>query len=432
MVAAVMAASFKEVEITMTAQPAKAATVTASAFPVPSPRERSAHIIRSDSEAIAAAHEVAKILAKGAAQRDRERKLPYVEMDLLSERGLLAITVPKEFGGAGVATGTLAEVIAILSAADGSIGQIPQNHFFMLEGLRLQGTPEQKLFFFNAVLAGERLGNALSEIGTKTAQDHATRITRDGSAFRLNGRKFYSTGALFAHWIAVVANNDEGKSTLAIVPRETEGVTIIDDWSGFGQRTTGSGTTILDNVAVHPFSVIPFHLLFEEPTPMGPHAQIMHAAVDQGIARGAFAESIRFVRTYTRPWKESALEHGYEDPHIISDIGEVKIRLDAADALLQRAAVSVDEATAHPTTETVAAASIAVASAKVASTEVSLLAASKLIELGGSRSTLAEFNLDRYWRNARTHTVHDPVRWKYRTIGNYWLNGINPPRHGAI
>lgn len=415
----------------MTAQP-KAGTDATPAFPVPKPRDKVAHVICSDSEAIAVAHEVAAILSEGAAERDRERKLPYAEMDLLSDRGLLAITVPKEFGGAGVATGTLAEVIAIISAADGSIGQIPQNHFFMLEGLRLQGTPEQKRFFFKAVLAGDRIGNALSEVGTKTAQDHSTRITRDGEGFRLNGRKFYSTGVLFAHWIAVVANNDDGKSALAFVPRETEGVTIIDDWSGFGQRTTGSGTTVLDNVAVHPFSVIPFHLLFEEPSPMGPHAQIMHAAVDQGIARGAFAETLRFVRKYTRPWKESGVEHGYEDPHIISDIGEVKIRLDAAEALLERAALLVDEATARPNAGSVAAASIAVASAKVAATEVSLLAGSKLIELGGSRSTLAEFNLDRYWRNARTHTVHDPVRWKYRVIGNYWLNGINPPRHGAI
>jgi SfnB family sulfur acquisition oxidoreductase len=412
----------------MTVQPAKAV----AAFPVPKPRDKHAHVIRSDGEAIEIARDVAAILAEGAAERDRDRKLPYAEMDLLSDRGLLAITVPKEFGGAGVTTGTLAEVIALISAADGSIGQIPQNHFFMLEGLRLQGSPEQKQFFYKAVLAGERLGNALSEVGTRTAQDHATRITRDGDSFRLNGRKFYSTGALFAHWIAVIANNDDGKSTLAIVPRETEGLTIVDDWSGFGQRTTGSGTTILDNVAVHPFSVIPFHFLFETPSPMGPHAQIIHAAVDQGIARGAFAEAVRFVRQYTRPWKESGLENGYEDPHIISDIGEVKIRLDAADALLGRAARFVDEATVNPTIETVAAASIAVASAKVAATEVSLLAGSKLIELGGSRSTLAEFNLDRYWRNARTHTVHDPVRWKYRVIGNYWLNGINPPRHGAI
>jgi SfnB family sulfur acquisition oxidoreductase len=391
----------------MSAQLAPAFADPAPEFRIPTPREKAAHIIRSDDEAIAVAHEVAALLAENAAERDRERRLPHAEMDLLSDRGLLAITVPKEFGGAGVATG-------------------------MLEGLRLIGSQEQKHFFFKAVLTGERLGNALSEIGTRTAQDHATKITRDGPTWRLNGRKFYSTGVLFAHWIAVVANNDEGKSTLAVIPRDSEGITIVDDWSGFGQRTTGSGTTILENVPVHPFSIVPFHLLFETPTSMGPHAQIMHAAVDQGIARGALAETIRFVRQYTRPWKESGVEHGYEDPHIIADIGEVKIRVDAAHALLVRAAEFVDEATVNPSADTVAAASIAVAEAKVAANDASLLAGSKLIELGGSRSTLAEFNLDRYWRNARTHTVHDPVRWKYRVIGNYWLNGVNPPRHGAL
>lgn len=414
---------------------AQLATLTADPAPefhAPGPRERPAHIIRSDEEAIAKAHEVAAIIAESANLRDRERRLPYKEMDLLSDAGLLAITVPKEFGGAEVTAGTLAEVLAIVSAADGSIGQIPQNHFFMLEGLRLIGTPEQKHFFYKSVLAGERLGNALSEVGTKTAQDHTTKLSRDGEAYRLNGRKFYSTGVLFAHWIAVVANNDEGKSSLAIIPRDSEGITIVDDWSGFGQRTTGSGTTILENVPVHPFSVLPFHQLFAEPTSMGPHAQIMHAAVDQGIARGALAETIRFVRQYTRPWKESGVDHGYEDPHIISEVGQVKVAVDAADALLARSGEFVDEAARNPSAETVAAASIAVAEAKVAAHDASLFAGSKLIELGGSRSTLAEFNLDRYWRNARTHTVHDPVRWKYRVIGNYWLNGVNPPRHGAI
>jgi alkylation response protein AidB-like acyl-CoA dehydrogenase len=165
---------------------------------------------------------------------------------------------------------------------------------------------------------------------------------------------------------------------------------------------------------------------------MGPHAQIMHAAVDQGIARAALAETIGFVRQYTRPWKESGLDHGYQDPHIIAQIGELKIQVDGADALLARAGRFVDLAADDPTDESVAAASIAVAEAKVAATEASLNVSSKLIELGGSRSTLAEYGLDRYWRNARTHTVHDPVRWKYRVIGNYWLNGVNPPRHGAI
>ena len=395
-------------------------------------REGTVHRIADDREAIAVANEIAMNLAKGAAQRDRERQLPYQEMDLLSDSGLLAISVPKAYGGAGVTSGTVAEVLAILSAADGSIGQIPQNHFFMLEGLRLQGTEEQKQFFYARALAGERFGNALSETGTRTAQEHATRVTKVGTNYRINGRKFYSTGVLFAHWIAVVGNGDEGKGLLAFIPCDTPGITIVDDWSGFGQRTTGSGSTIFEDVVAHPFSVLPFAPLFETPTTMGPFAQIMHAAIDQGIARGALAEAVAFIRTYTRPWRESGLEHGYEDPHIIAQIGEMKIAVDAAKALIVRAGRLVDAATENPTADTVAAASIAVAEAKIAATDASLSVSSKLIELAGSRSTLAEYNLDRYWRNARTHTVHDPVRWKYRVVGNYWLNGVKPPRHGAI
>src|SRR6202167_6354870 len=197
-------------------------------FRAPPLRARAARRIRDDAEALAVAEEVSTKLAEGAAARDRDRILPYEEMDLISDAGLLAITVPKAYGGAGVRAGTVARVIAALSRADGSIGQIPQNHFFMLEGLRLQGTEEQNRFFYERVLAGERLGNALSETGTKTAQDHATRLTRDGAVYRLNGRKFYSTGVLFAHWVAVVANDENNVSTIAFVPRDTKEITIVD------------------------------------------------------------------------------------------------------------------------------------------------------------------------------------------------------------
>jgi SfnB family sulfur acquisition oxidoreductase len=416
----------------MSANVLKLQPAPAAEFRPPTMRRRPARVIRDDTEAIATARRIAATIAKEAVSRDRERRLPYDELDLLSDAGVLAITVPKAYGGAEVSAGALAEVIAILSEADGSIGQIPQNHFFMLEALRLQGSEEQKRFFYGRILAGERIGNALSEIGTKTAQDHKTRITRDGPAYRLNGKKFYSTGVLFAQWVAVVANDDDNNSTIAFVPREARGLTIVDDWSGFGQRVTGSGTTILDDVEAHPISVLSLRAVFDAPTTMGPIAQIMHAAVEAGIARAALAETIAFVRTRSRPWKDSGVDHAYEDPYTIAQIGEMKLRVSASDALLERAGRFVDVAISDPTAESVAAASVAVAEAKAASTEASLHVASKLIELAGSRGTLAEYGLDRFWRNARTHTVHDPVRWKYRAIGDYWLNGINPPRHGAI
>lgn len=405
--------------------------VDAKEFRAPPLRSPPARRIRDDSEALAVAEEVAAELKKRAVERDRDRILPYEEMELVSDTGLLAITVPKAYGGAGVRAETVARVIAALSRSDGSIGQIPQNHFFMLEGLRLEGSEEQKRFFYERVLAGERLGNALSETGTKTAHDHATRLTRDGSIYRLNGRKFYSTGVLFAYWVAVVANDEENVSRFVFVPRDTDGITIVDDWSGFGQRTTGSSTTVLKDVPVHPFSILSFSALFDRPTAMGPFAQIMHAAVEQGIAEAALADTVQFVRTSARPYKDARVERSSDDPYTVATAGELKIRVDASSALLARAGAFVDRAQAEPSVETVAAASVAVAESKIASTEAALLVASKLIELAGSSATLTKHGLDRHWRNARTHTVHDPVRWKYRAVGDYWLNGVNPPRHGA-
>ena len=401
-------------------------------FAAPPPRQPPAHCIRDDVEALAVAREIAAELAKDASRRDRERILPHDELERVSDAGLFAITVPKEFGGAGVKAGTVARVIAALAGADGAIGQIPQNHFFLLEGLRLRGTQEQKRFFYERILAGERIFNALSERGTKTSHDHATTLTRAGDSYRLNGRKYYSTGVLFAHWIGVVANDEAGVGQMAFIPRDTPGVEVIDDWTGFGQRTTGSGTTVLSNVPVHPFSVLPFKALFDEPTSMGPFAQVMHAAVEQGIAEAALATAIHFVRHHTRPAKDSGLDRAADDPYIVAAVGEMKIRTDAAGALLDRAGPFVDEARDRPSADSVAAASIAVAEAKVATTEAALFVSTKLIELAGSSATLQEHGLDRFWRNARVHTVHDPLRWKYRFIGDYWLNGINPPRHGAI
>lgn len=391
-----------------------------------------AHVIKSDAEAIEIAKDIAAEISKEAAVRDRERRLPRKELDLFSSSGLWGITVPKEYGGAFVSNKTLAEVISIISEADPSIGQIPQNHLYMVEGLRLDGTELQKKFFFDLVLNGVRFGNAFSEIGTKNVNDVQTKLTPANSGYLLSGKKFYSSGALLADWVPVVAKDEHDNTVVAFVPAGAEGLTIIDDWSSFGQRTTASGTTILENIFIPQEYVLPHHLAFDRPTTMGPIAQIIQAAVDTGIARAAFKDTLHFVRHHTRPWIDTELEHGYEDPHTIKDIGDLQIRIHATEALLSRAGGFIDIAQREANEETVAAASIAVAEAKVLSTETALLAGSKLFELAGTRSTLGEYNLDRHWRNARTHTLHDPVRWKYHAIGNYSLNKVNPPRHPWI
>ena len=391
--------------------------------------EQKAHLIEGESEAIAIAHKLADRFAQEASERDLQRRLPVEEVNEFSASGLWGITVPKEYGGAFVSNVTLAEVVKIISQADPSIGQIPQNHLYMVEAIRLDGTEEQKRFFFDLVLQGKRFGNAFSEIGTKSVTDVQTRLERSSSGYLLNGRKFYSSGALLADWIPVIARNDDDKTVVAFVERGTEGLTLVDDWSSFGQRTTASGSTILENVKVPAEYVIPHYLAFERPTTMGPIAQIIQAAVDVGIAKAALRDTIYFVRNHTRPWIDSEVERGYEDPLIIYNIGNLQIQVHAAEELLRRAGEFIDRAIADLTQTSVAEASIAVAEAKALAAEVSILVTNKLFELAGTKSTLQQFNYDRHWRNARTHTLHDPARWKYYAIGNYFLNGVIPPRH---
>ena len=158
-------------------------------------------VITSDEQALIVASDLADDLRRDSAQRDRERRLPLPELDVFSRSGLWGISVPKAYGGAGVSNVTLAKVIALIAQADASLGQIPQNHFYALDVLRVNGSPAQQQRLYAEVLAGQRFGNALAELGTKTAHDRVTAITRDGDGFRISGRKFYATGAIYAQRI---------------------------------------------------------------------------------------------------------------------------------------------------------------------------------------------------------------------------------------
>ncbi|OAB49508.1 SfnB family sulfur acquisition oxidoreductase [Pseudomonas thivervalensis] len=393
----------------------------------PAPRSP-AHIIRSDAEAIEVAQRLAEDFAREAALRDRERRLPWAELERFSASGLWAIRVPKAYGGAEVSYATLSEVIAIISAADSSLGQLPQNHFGVLSNLSLTGSEEQKRRYYAKVLQGYRFGNAFSEARSQYVTTFQTQIRFDGDTAVLNGEKAYCTGALFAHIVPVAGVDEEGHVHIALVPRDAAGLTVIDSWDGFGQRITASGQVRIDGVRVPASDVVPAWKAYDQPTSDGPISQIIQAAVDTGIARGAFAETLRVARQ-ARPWVDSGLQHGWQDPLGQALIGELAWRLQAAEAILRRAAHAVDRAVAEPSEERVAETSVIVGQAKVLSTEISLEASSRLLELGGTRSVSASQGLDRFWRNARTHTLHDPVRWKYHLVGNQLLNDIKPQRH---
>lgn len=388
--------------------------------------------IKSDEQALEAARQFAEQIRTGSTARDKERRLPFEEIEWFSQTGLWGITVPKEYGGAGVSTATFTEVVAIVSEADASIGQIPQNHYANVEEIRLVGNEEQKRFFFDRILRGERLGNAAVERSGKTVVDNQTRLEPDGDGYRLSGEKFYCTGAIFAHWVPVRVTNADGKRVVALVSRHSEGLTVIDDWSAFGQRTTASGTVVLKNVRVSQGQILPSYEAYQRPTTRGPFSQIIHVAIDVGIARAAIADTIDFVKNRSRPWIDANVERASQDPLTIQDLGKLHYQLHGAEALMERAAIKVDRAAAALDEETVTVAALTVAEAKIAATEISILATNKLFELAGTQSTLEKYGLDRHWRNARVHTLHDPVRWKYYALGNYYLNDVPPPRHAWL
>jgi SfnB family sulfur acquisition oxidoreductase len=401
-----------------------------STDPVP-PRPRPAtppHLLKDDADAIAVATELAAKLAQGAALRDREGLLPLAEVDLYSQSGIWSILIPKRYGGPGLSHATLAKAISIVASGDPAVAQIAQNHLAITDLVDLDATDEEKTLVFGWSLAGLRFGNAFSEFGGKNVVDFQTRVRFEGDAALVNGEKFYTTGALLSHIVPIVSVGEDGVY-LVFADRETPGLTITNNWSSFGQRATASGSVKIDNIRVPRERAVKLRDTAVHPSVQGPVSQIIQAAIDAGIARAAIDDTIRFVKSQSRPWIDSGKETAAEDPYTIAAIGDLKIRLHAAEALLEIAGRAIDRGYHDPSLDNVSEATLRTAESKVLTTQIVIDATNKLFELAGTRATLAQHGLDRHWRNARVHTLHDPVRWKFFHVGNWYLNGEHPPRH---
>ncbi|MEH3053123.1 MAG: SfnB family sulfur acquisition oxidoreductase [Patulibacter minatonensis] len=389
-------------------------------------------------DAVAIARTLAARLATGAAERDRAGGVPWEALAQIDRSGLLSLTLPTVVDGPGLGAPTLAEVVRLLAAADPAIAQTLQPHFLFPTALFELGVPHGRAKLAATILAGGRIGNAVAERGGQHAQDFRTRLVHDAAGHpRLRGRKYYCTGAISSASIAVTAIDERDQQILAFVPRDAPGVTTTDDWSAMGQRATVSGTTTFDDVLVDPDLVIPYGELFEAPQTLGARAQLVHAAIEVGIARGALDDAAEFLRAKARPFFEAVrggwAERATDDPHTVHRFGELDVRVHAAEALLARAAQHLDEVPVRPDDpEHAAEASIAVARAKAYGSEVAVLVASDLFALTGTSAADEQYDLHRHWRNARTHSVHDPVAWKYHHIGAYGISGTLPPNHGQL
>lgn len=327
----------------------------------------------------------------------------------------------------------MADVFRILSKADANIGLIPQNQISLLNIINIIGNDSQKRFIFGEILSGSRLANGGPERDTKDSKTLATTLTIANNGYYVNGEKFYSTGSSFADYLAIKALHPEGHVVLTLIDKAATGVDVVDDWDGFGLRTTSSGTVKLNQVKVLPELIFDERLLSDAPTYRGAYSQLIQAAIDVGIAEGAFEDTLAVAKK-ARPIVDAKVEAARFEPYLLQVVGKLKVRLDAATLLLQEAADYLDalDRLDFVTAEEAALASIKVAEAKVYANDAALTISEKLFEIGGSRSSLSEHGLDQHWRNARVHTLHDPVRWKLHALGDYYLNHKLPNRHAWI
>jgi alkylation response protein AidB-like acyl-CoA dehydrogenase len=388
-------------------------------------------LLQSDAQAIAVAREIALEIAEIAADASQNGQLPRRQAQLLSESGLTAIGVPKAFGGLGASVETIVETVRLISVADGGVGQLLQIHNVMLRGIFTGYSDEIRDRLIRDVLAGKRFGNALAEVGGKNKFALKTRVERraDGKLI-LNGSKFYSTGSYLAEWISLTAASDDGGAGV-LLNRNTPGLTLVDDWEAFGQKNSVSGTVIFDNIELDESFVS------QRKGPMKrtglTFPQILHAAIDTGIAEGALNAAVDYLNHNARPWVESGVDHANQEPHIIKQIGEYAVALRGAQSLLRDAARVFDQHELDPDNKALQDELIlSVATARAHSDAASLTISSDIFSLLGASSSLSKWNLDRFWRNARVHTTHDPIRWRLHHVGNYYLNGVDPGEYTAI
>ncbi|NVZ86127.1 acyl-CoA dehydrogenase family protein [Pseudomonas yamanorum] len=374
-------------------------------------------------------------IAAGAAQREYDRQLPYEAVAQIAQAGLFTVRIPKRFGGAG---GSVKDVIALLiriASADSNVAQALRPGFGFVEGLlasRAEGAEEERERWFARYLQGAVVGNAGWEVGGANGSISA-RIVRDGEHFRASGSKYYSTGSLYADWVSAVALDENDQPVSFILPRDRQGLELLDDFDAMGQRLTASGTTHLHDVQVLASEIRTRTVEEGKRTIVTPFLQVFLAAVQAGIARNALNDAVTFAKEHARPIKHSSATRSVDDPYVELSVGDVSARAFTAEAVVLHAADSIDRAwAADLDAVAVDQAAVDVAQAQYIAAESALKAAELLFDVGGASTTGRAHNLDRHWRNARTVANHNPRHWKAAAVGAWQLKGTPPPTSGLF
>lgn len=379
------------------------------------------------SEPLDIADALASRLASTAVERDRVGGHAALERQWIKDSGLLLLTIPKEFGGWGADWATLFQVVRRLAQVDSALAHVFAFHHLQLASITLYGSEAQRMRFMRmTVEQGLFWGNALNPLDRRV-----TAVEQDG-AYLLNGLKSFSSGSVGSDWLTFTAWHAPTESALiALLPSNTEGIEIRADWDAFGQKQTDSGTVAFQNV------LLPNEYLLQAPgkkpsvraSVRTQIAQLILANLYLGIGQGAFAVAKQYTREFSRPWFDSGVRDAADDPYIQHRYGELWLLLRPAQLVVDQAALCLDRTLALG--ESIQAQqrgelAIAVAEAKCLAHRAGLEICNQMFELAGARATSGKLGLDRFWRNIRVHTLHDPIDYKLRDVGRYALCDTYP------
>ncbi len=374
------------------------------------------------ADAARAVQTLAAQLAATAVERDRVGGHAAAERERIRASGLLRLSVPAQYGGSGALWSTVLAAVRTLAEADSALAHVFGFHHLQVAGVLLYGTPEQHEYFLRPTVERNLFwGNALNPLDRRVI----ARAELDG--YRIDGVKNFSSGSVGSDVLTFTAwHKTSDTALIAALPTRAEGITVNPDWDAFGQRQTDSGTVRFDHVRLEPIQVLQGPGVTPTPraTLRSQVAQLVMTNLYLGIARGALQEARRYVRDDARPWFAAGVQRHADDPYVQERFGEFWLRVQAAQALADLAGQKLDAALARGpslTADERGDVAVAGAQAKVLAHRAALEVGNGLFDVTGASSTAARYGYDRFWRNARVHTLHDPVAYKIRDLGRYAL-----------
>lgn len=372
-------------------------------------------------------------IAAGALAREQQRILPFEQIEWLKQAGFGAVRVPVRYGGEGLSLPQLFQLLTELAKADSNIVQALRGHFAFVEDRLIAHKTQSQQIWFQRFVAGDLVGNAWTEVGSVQIGDVITRVTQNSVGQRIvSGEKYYSTGSIFSDWIDLFAFDEVSQqNVIAAISRHAQGVEIKDDWDGFGQKTTGSGTITIDQVEVPISHILPFDQRFKYQTAF---YQVIHLATLSGIAYAAVETFSQEVRDRKRIFSHGNADLVRHDPQVLQVIGKASAQAYASEAITQRTAEALQRAYLSHFAEDDEKehqanidAELESAQGQVVIAELVLGLTSQLFNALSASAASTSKQLDRFWRNARTVSSHNPLIYKEKSIGDWEVNRAELP-----